>query len=802
MLTQTATGARCSASLTFPLTLISLLAFLSLATPSRAQSPASCIPADGAGDSWLEEITNTLLAQEYHASRFEDGVQALNRANNFRTYFRQDGITLVPRTTPSPGGGFAWRTAAWGRESEPGTPAPPTLRCAGARVEYVYPDGLVEWYENGPLGLEQGFRIPSRPRGNGRLVVMGTIPEKLHPEVSADGREIVFSDGEATKTALIRYSKLQVVDAGGREIPSRLAATRGTIEILIDDRGASYPLAVDPLMTAPAWTAEIDSPNSGFGFSVASAGDVNGDAYGDVIVGAWQYDAGRAFVWYGSASGLGPNGTLGNADWSAEPSDFNARLGMSVASAGDVNGDGYDDVIIGADGYNNNAGRAFVWYGSAAGLGPNGTPANADWTARGTSQSLLGYPVAAAGDVNGDGYDDVIIGAGNYTNGEQFEGGAFVWYGNSSGLGPNGTPANADWSVESDQIAGYFGSAVAAAGDVNQDGYGDVVVGGRAYDGGAQDSGIALVFNGSASGLGPNGSPANADWRADSDQLFSDLGGTVASAGDVNGDGYADILVGAESYSNGQVGEGSAFLWYGSASGLGPNGTPANADWTAEGDSVGAQLGNPVATAGDVDGDGFSDVIIGSRCYRRGNTCVGRALVWFGSASGLGPNGTLFNADWINIYPTPNYAMSLATAGSVNGDPYDDVIVGCPQCANGQFDEGRAFVYHGAGNPTAIEPPPASGTVDLRLAAARPNPFSPGTQIEYVVPRAGHVRLTIYDAAGRQVTTLVDEWVEAYRQVAAWDGRDMTGSALPAGAYFIRLEAGGEVRTTKVTLTR
>ena len=309
----------------------------------------------------------------------------------------------------------------------------------------------------------------------------------------------------------------------------------------------------------------------------------------------------------------------------------------------------WGDVIIGAgaSGGISDVGNAFVWYGSALGLGPNGTPENANWSATGSANlTYMGSDVASAGDVNGDGYDDVIIGADQYTNGQTFEGGAFVWYGSASGLGPNGTPQNADWSAETDQTSAGGNGKVGAAGDVNGDGYDDIIMGFLAYN---SFSGVVLVWYGSASGLGPNGTPANADWRADG-QGASSLGTSVSTAGDVNGDGYSDVIVGAEDYDNGQNNEGGAFLWYGGPSGLGSNGTPANADWRAEADSAEARLGSRVANAGDVEGSGFSSVIISGFCYVRPQTCVARAFVWFGSATGLGPNGTSTNADWNNTY--------------------------------------------------------------------------------------------------------------------------------------------------------
>ena len=105
----------------------------------------------------------------------------------------------------------------------------------------------------------------------------------------------------------------------------------------------------------------------------------------------------------------------------------------------------------------------------------------------------------------------------------------------------------------------------------------------------------------------------------------------MATAGDVNGDGYSDVIVGAPRYDNGQTDEGRAFVYHGSAAGLAP--PPA---WTAEGNQAGADFGGSVATAGDVNGDGYSDVIVGAPVYDNGQTDEGRAFVYHGSAAGLG----------------------------------------------------------------------------------------------------------------------------------------------------------------------
>jgi hypothetical protein len=147
----------------------------------------------------------------------------------------------------------------------------------------------------------------------------------------------------------------------------------------------------------------------------------------------------------------------------------------------------------------------------------------------------------APGDVNGDGYDDVIVGAVGYDDGETDEGRVFVYYGSASGL-----PPAPDWTAESDQAGAGFAS-VSRAGDVNGDGYGDVIIGASAYDNGQTDEGRVYVYHGSASGLS-----TTPDEIAESNQDQAFFGFSVGTAGDVNGDGYDDVVVGAPYYTNGQ----------------------------------------------------------------------------------------------------------------------------------------------------------------------------------------------------------------------------------------------------------
>ena len=617
-----------------------------------------------------------------------DAYQAPNRAHNFRTYFTPDGVRSVQRS-----GSASWE---WGLNltgfGYEGAIQPVTLAelsVDGNRVEYRRRE-LTEWYVNDDRGLEQGFTIatpPSGPfgsKGAGSLVLEMAVLGSLTPAMKGDGLAIELNTEGGAQ--VLRYGSLYAEDATGRLLPTELVLNPRGISLQVDDSSAVYPVIVDPLVTSPSSTAEGNQISAQFGYSVGTAGDVNGDGYSDVIVGApfydnGQTDEGRAFVYQGSATGLSAT-----ADWTGESDQAGARFGTSVGTAGDLDADGYADVIVGAPLYDNgesNEGRVYVYHGAAAGLS-----SAANWIAESNrAVSSFGWTAVTAGDVNGDGYADVIVGAPGYDDGGGSEGRTFVYHGSVEGLST--VP---DWTTASGQLGAGFGRSVGTAGDVNGDGYSDVIVGAWLYDNGEPNEGRAFVFEGSATGLS-----AIAGWTAESDQEDAQFGHSVATAGDVNGDGYSDIIVGAYLYDNPEPSEGRAFVYRGSTSGL--NVIPA---WTAESNQGGgAELGYSVGTAGDVNGDGFSDVIVGAYNYDNGETNEGRAFVFEGSTTGL---STI--ADWTAESDQHNALLgfSVGTAGDVNGDGGSDVIVGAILYDNGEADEGAAFVYHGSAPPTATIP--------------------------------------------------------------------------------------------------
>ena len=286
--------------------------------------------------------------------------------------------------------------------------------------------------------------------------------------------------------------------------------------------------------------------------------------------------------------------------------------------------------------------------------------------------------MSGAGNVNGDDYDDVIVGVPKYDNGQTREGAAYIFHGSSGGI--IGTAATL---LESNQDRAYFGHSVSGAGDVNGDGYDDVIVGSLWYDNGQSDEGMAFVYHGSITGISTNVST-----QLEANQDNAEFGNSVSDAGDVNGDGYDDVIVGAHLYDNGQNDEGVAFVYEGTSHGINPT-----AMTLLERNQEAAQFGESVSGVGDFNGDTYGDLIVGAYLYISGETAEGASFVYYGSIDGIETTvGSQQEAD----QDSAQFGHSVSGAGDVNGDGYDDVIVG----ANlyGQNNEGVAFVYYGLNN--------------------------------------------------------------------------------------------------------
>ena len=644
-------------------------------------------------DTAWQRAAESVAAHEYRPSAAADGLQAPNRQQGFRTYFDGRGIRVVDRTAAGAPELLSLELSGFGRKSALQPLAPGALSAAGERVEIQRP-GIVEWYVNRPSGLEQGFTLAGRPTGEGPLVLELTLSGA---KVSGGGNELRLhtSSGRA-----LSYGKLEAYDARKRALPVALA-TRDpqTILLRVEDRDAAYPIVIDPILSGENEAAITPSQSTaGFARAVDGAGDINGDGYDDLIVGAPRYDAGATdegavFLFLGGPGGIATQGVEA-ADTQLEGHIEHTNFGTSVAGAGDVNGDGYDDVIVGAPGYGTGPtwdrhGAALVYYGGPGGI-PDGDPSTADALLESDQESTFGVSVSGAGDVNADGYDDVIVGDSTYQTIYENEGAAFVFHGSASGIA-SGDATIANARVVADEPHASMGVAVSDAGDVDGDGYADVLIGAPRFDDPEVSEGAVFVFHGSSTGI-TGGTVSAADGRVESNVPELQLGcrNCVAGAGDVNADGFDDIILGMPGFDSGETDEGVALVFHGSASGIGLR-DPSTADAWIEADQSDAHLGSSVSALGDVDEDGYGDVIVGANSFSTGVGPPGMAFVFSGGPMGVGvADPSMAIAE---IQPQTQYseAFPLAHAGDLDGDGKPDLVIGVPE--SWDHPDGAALVY-------------------------------------------------------------------------------------------------------------
>ena len=428
---------------------------------------------------------------------------------------------------------------------------------------------------------------------------------------------------------------------------------------------------IDDLQTALQWY-EGEEGDSRIGCAVATAGDVNGDGFGDILIGS----EGMACLYYGGTH------YPGEVDATRGGTLANEYYGWSVGFTGDVNADGYSDLLAGGHMYSNgqaNEGIVQLWLGA----GPELLAATADWQFEpNQANANAGWAVAGAGDVNGDGYGDALMGAVNYSSilpPIDYVGRAYLFYGD-----PADYLGSTPWTYTGSYTDEGLGVSLATAGDVNADGYADILVGAPGYRVLGSPVGRAMLFLGSSTG--PASTP---DWQIVGTAAGMFFGGAVSSAGDLNADGYSDVVIGAPYYANGQAFEGAIYVWYGGEDALGPSGTVATADWTVESNLANAEFGGALACAGDLQGDGYGDFVVGLPGYSSGR---GRISVYRGS-----PTGPTFVCSKDGpISQASRFGGALSGGGDISNDGLSDYIVGAEYYEDEYYNEGWARLYEGS----------------------------------------------------------------------------------------------------------